>query len=155
MEYNIDQTFNYYDDPTNYKTALSTVKYDIIFDTLKNWRTTAEYRALFRDGSCGDELAYLNADFIYTFLNLTRVIDEVIVAYENWNIGNKHPPFYSGTTFSNKEYFLIDEFMFLRGEYGIIQRQFDYIGLKNISLHGKNYETFEFRLNTTIGDYGL
>lgn len=153
MTYILDQTFDYYGDPTNYKEAISIILYDTEFESNGDWKTSALYKNEFREKSCEDLVQY-TAIFKYIMSNLTRQIDDVIEAHLNWPINNKHISYYCGKNPDNNEYFLIDELMIIRGKDWIRDEIFSYNGTKTITTSGKSYETNVFLLNKTLSpDY--
>ncbi len=148
MEYTLDQTFNYYGEPSTFKEARTTIYCNISYDD-DDWEASLLYKAKIREGTCEDLYRY-DAEFQFVFSNSTREINKIIREHEEWDLKEKHPSFYSGTNFGKTELFLIDEMMLLQGEVGIIQKAFNFMGNTSVELSGKKYATFKYRLNTII-----
>lgn len=150
FQYSLDQTFNYYAEPNNYKEAQTTIYTNLTYikdDEL--WNTESFYRAKFRAGTCQD-IERFDARFKYKFSNTTRVINPVISAHDDWDIRLKHPGFFCGLNPTDNEEFLIDEMMLLQGKFGIMEKIFTRQGDTNMSLAGNYYNTFKFHLKTSI-----
>ncbi len=150
MKYTLDQTFNDIDYPTYYRNARTTIYYNVTFDNNYRWMVESNFQISVRLTTCGDELLVYPAIFEYIFTNTTKQIQVVIESHLNWPLLNKHPSYYSGINPDNKEAFLLDEMMLLRGGDGMIEYYFDKIGTGNITIDQKTYDTNLFELNTTF-----
>ncbi|TFF90090.1 MAG: hypothetical protein EU548_04760 [Promethearchaeota archaeon] len=84
---------------------------------------------------------------------MSRNIYLVIQSYQNWDIKNKHSNFYSGSNPEELDLFILDEWMLLRGVYGIKQKTLKLNGTEEIVINEKTYDCYEFIINETFGSY--
>lgn len=148
--YHVDQTYQQSGAPNEIKEARTTIHGNFTHNNDEAaWNTKLFYIIKLRTGGCY-EIDRFDASFEYTFSNTTRSITKVTKSHDNWDINNKHPGFFSGLEPGQKETFLIDEMMFILGEYGIVERSFSYIGNETIWLGDYDYEAYLYQVKTNF-----